>query len=213
MNESYRNEKLTYTDDGRLLDSNGHSVMMEWEDELMKIGAETICRNGGDVLNVGFGMGIIDTYIEEHRPRTHWIIEGHPDVQRKIIEDGWLKKPHVKVIFKPWQEVIYHLPKFDGIYFDTWAEDQMKFDSNIVNMLKPDGVYSFFNNPRGDEYGIHVAMDSFKILNNFCSISTHPMDIPHIDDIQTQRTDGDYYWNPNNKVYWNPICTLRQEYK
>ena len=100
MNESYRNEKLTYTEDGRLFDSNGHSVMMEWEDELMKIGAETICRNGGDVLNVGFGMGIIDTYIEEHRPRTHWIIEGHPDVQRKIIEDGWLKKTHVKVIFK-----------------------------------------------------------------------------------------------------------------
>jgi len=213
MNPTYKNEKLTYTEDGRLLDSGGHAVMMDWEDEIMKQQAESICMNGGDVLNVGFGMGIIDSYIESHRPRTHWIIEGHPDVQRKIIEDGWLKKPHVKVIFKPWQEVLYHLPKFDGIYFDTWAEDQSEFDTHVKNMLKPDGIYTFFNNPRGDELGIHVALDSFKILSQFCDIELKPFEIPNINSIETQRQDGAYYWHPDNKIYWNPICRLQQKFR
>ena len=213
MNQDYLNQRLTYTDDGKLLDQDGHAVMMDWEDKLMEVGAATICQNGGDVLNVGFGMGIIDTYIESHRPRTHWIIEGHPDVQRKIIEDGWLKKPHVKVIFKPWQEVLYYLPKFDGIYFDTWNESQEEFDYAIKDLLKPNGIYSFFNNPRGDEHQLHVAIESFRILNQFMNIETYPVGIPNISSIEEQRTDGDYYWHPENKVYWNPVCKLRQEYK
>jgi protein arginine N-methyltransferase 2 len=213
MNQEYLNHKLTYTEDGKLLDAFGHAVMMDWEDEIMKRQASSICQKGGDILNVGFGMGIIDTYIEEHRPRTHWIIEGHPDVQRKIIEDGWLKKPHVKVIFKPWQEVLYHLPKFDGIYFDTWAEEQKEFDAHVHNILKPDGVYTFFNNPRGDERGIHIADDSFEILKDHFNFELERFEIPHIDSIESQRTDGEYYWHPNNKIYWNPICTIRPEFR
>jgi len=213
MNQEYLNHKLTYTEDGKLLDAFGHAVMMDWEDEIMKRQASSICQKGGDILNVGFGMGIIDTYIEEHRPRTHWIIEGHPDVQRKIIEDGWLKKPHVKVIFKPWQEVLYHLPKFDGIYFDTWAEGQEEFDAHVHNILKPDGVYTFFNNPRGDEKGIHIADNSFEILKDHFNFELERFEIPHIDSIESQRTDGEYYWHPDNKIYWNPICTIRPEFR
>jgi type IV protein arginine methyltransferase len=213
MNQDYLNQRLTYTDDGKLLDADGHAVMMDWEDELMRVGAETICRNGGDILNVGFGMGIIDTYIESHRPRTHWIIEGHPDVQQKIIMDGWLKKPHVKVIFKPWQEVIYNLPKFDGIYFDTWNESQEEFDMMVPQLLKPDGVYSFFNNPRGDEHQLHVAIETFRVLNHYMQFDVHPIPIPHIDSVEEQRTDGNYYWHPENKIYWNVAGTLRKEYR
>jgi protein arginine N-methyltransferase 2 len=213
MNQDYLNQSLTYTKDGRLLDQNGHAVMMDWEDEIMRHQAEGICQNGGDILNVGFGMGIIDTYIEDHRPRTHWIIEGHPDVQRKIIEDGWLKKPHVKVIFKPWQDVLHFLPKFDGVYFDTWGEDQGYFDANVQKILKPDGIYSFFNNPRGDEEGHHMGEPSFSILKHFFNWELKEIKIPHIDPIDTQRTDGGYYWHPNNTTYWNPICTLKQEFR
>ena len=213
MNQRYKQEKLTYTDDGRLLDSGGHAVMMDWEDEIMKQQASSVCMNGGDVLNVGFGMGIIDNYIEGHKPRTHWIIEGHPDVQEKMIKDGWLQKPHVRCIFKPWQEVIYNLPQFDGIYFDTWAEDQSEFDTHVKYMLKPNGIYTFFNNPRGDEMGIHVAPNSFRILTQFCNIELKPFELPIIDSIDDQRQDGAYYWHPDNKTYWNPICRLQQKFK
>ena len=36
----------------------------------MKRHAEIICASGGDVLNVGFGMGIIDGFIGQHKVRS-----------------------------------------------------------------------------------------------------------------------------------------------
>ena len=146
--EEYYNDKLTFTDDGNLLNSKGLPVMMGWERDIMKHDASIICKNGGDILNIGFGLGIIDNYIQSHNPKSHWIIEYHPDVYNKMVEDGWLEKPNVNIIFKPWQEVLGDLPKFDGIYFDTWHEDQFLFDDYVSRILKEGGIYSFFNNPR-----------------------------------------------------------------
>ena len=65
-NKEYHNEKLTYTKQGDLLDSKGLPVMMEWERDIMEHDAGIICKNGGDILNVGFGLGIIDNYIQSH---------------------------------------------------------------------------------------------------------------------------------------------------
>ena len=84
MEKQYEDRNLTYTDDGRLLDENGFAIMMDWEDPIMEKSAEIICQNGGRVLNVGFGMGIIDSYIEEYDIEEHWIIEAHPDVYKKM---------------------------------------------------------------------------------------------------------------------------------
>lgn len=43
--------------------------MMGWETPLMERHAAIICEGGGDVLNVGFGMGIIDGFIQQHKVR------------------------------------------------------------------------------------------------------------------------------------------------
>lgn len=39
----------------------GLQVMMQWEQPLMEIHADLVCQRGGDVLNVGFGLGLVDT--------------------------------------------------------------------------------------------------------------------------------------------------------
>lgn len=36
------------------------AVMMQWERPLMQAHANVICTSKGDVLNIGFGLGIID---------------------------------------------------------------------------------------------------------------------------------------------------------
>ena len=46
----YLKNDVTYTDDGRLLDYKGDSVMMDWEDDIMKDAAALICRDGGKFL-------------------------------------------------------------------------------------------------------------------------------------------------------------------
>lgn len=208
----YSQQKLTYVN-GKLLDERGNAVMMDWEDEIMKHQAATICKNGGDVLNIGFGMGIIDSYIQEYKPSTHWIIESHPDVQKKMIEDGWLKKPNVKVIFKSWQEVINYLPKFDGIYYDTWEENAGPFLRKVKDLLKPEGVFTFFNNPRLDDYNIGICNFSYDILKEFMNYTLESFEISNINPKSHQRTDGDFYWDPNWKTYHNPSFTLKPEFK
>jgi len=58
----YLSQKLHYSDDGtKLLDAEGRGVMMDWELPLMLKHAELLCpREGLDVLNVGFGLGLVD---------------------------------------------------------------------------------------------------------------------------------------------------------
>lgn len=58
------------------------------------------------MLNVGFGLGIIDSAIQAHSPRSHTIIEAHPDVYAHILAQGWDKRPGVRVVFGRWQDVI-----------------------------------------------------------------------------------------------------------
>ena len=42
----------------------------------------------GDVLNIGFGLGLIDGYVQGLKPRSHTIVEAHPDVYKHMIDLG-----------------------------------------------------------------------------------------------------------------------------
>jgi len=141
----YLNNKVYFTKDNRLLTPNAQPVMMGWEDPIMKKSAELICYNKGRILNVGFGLGLIDTYIQSHRVQEHWIIEAHTDVQNKMKKDGWDKKSNVTCLFDKWQNVLDKLPKFDGIYFDTWKESLNPFHKIVPNILKSGGKYTYWS--------------------------------------------------------------------
>ena len=68
----YLQRTLRYNDNNSaLLDDENDAVMMEWERPLMNAHASIITSNsqkGKVVLNVGFGMGIIDTALQELEP-------------------------------------------------------------------------------------------------------------------------------------------------
>lgn len=65
--ERYLRQKVRY-EGGNLLDAQGEAVMMTWEKPLMLAHANLICQNGGDILNVGFGLGLVDEAIQECAP-------------------------------------------------------------------------------------------------------------------------------------------------
>jgi type IV protein arginine methyltransferase len=66
----YLGQSVSYQG-GNLMDANGEAVMMEWEKPLMLAHANLICQSGGDVLNVGFGLGLVDEAIQQCAPRGH----------------------------------------------------------------------------------------------------------------------------------------------
>ena len=79
--------KYTYKDNN-LYDSSGHAIMMDWESDWMKTSADIVCRGGGDILNIGFGLGLVDSFIQKHNPKSHTIIECHSDVLNHMKENG-----------------------------------------------------------------------------------------------------------------------------
>jgi len=210
ISHEYLNQNLTYTDDGRLLAENGDSVMMEWERPIMEVSAELITKKKGKILNVGFGMGIIDSEIQKYDVEEHWIIEAHPDVYKKMFEDGWHLKPNVKILLGDWRWYLQYLPKFDGIYIDTWDEEIHSFHEYIPNILSQDGVYSFFNNPREDEENIHMIKSEYEILNKHFNINFKEIKLEEIDSADRQYVTAGFYWHPSWKTYYCPIITLKQ---
>lgn len=140
--QDYLNSELEFTEDA-ILSPAGFEVMMEWERPIMERSAEIICHNHGDVLNVGFGMAIIDTAIQRCGITSHTIIEAHPQVVRRAEE--WARdKKGVTIIPSTWQDALESLQPFDGIYFDTLLPPITPFLSHAPNILKKYGVLSFF---------------------------------------------------------------------
>ena len=69
------------------LDIAGHEIMQRWETNYMKKLASIVCKNGGKILELGFGMGISAHFIQKYKysqstPKVtkHTIIEAHPEV-------------------------------------------------------------------------------------------------------------------------------------
>ena len=71
---AFKDEILTF-EDTKILNENGDEVMMNWEALIMEKSAEFICHNKGDVLEIGFGMGICSDYIQTQGVNSHTIIE------------------------------------------------------------------------------------------------------------------------------------------
>lgn len=214
-NAAYLRQKLRY-EDGKLMDEDGEAVMMGWEAPLMQLHADVICGpepGARDVMNVGFGLGIIDGMIQEKEPRSHTIIEAHPDVYARMIELGWDKKPGVRIIFGRWQDAIKALPpqSFDGIFWDTYSEyyeDQREFQAELPRLLRPGGVYSFFNGLAPDNMFFHLVYGEIARREFNAAGFSVKYDAVPIDASANEIWEGvaNRYWHL--PVYFLPTCVL-----
>ena len=74
---------LTFDDD-KIVTEEDREVMMSWEAPIMEKSAEYICESKGDVLEIGFGMGICSDYIQAQNVNSHTIVEIHPQIIEKL---------------------------------------------------------------------------------------------------------------------------------
>lgn len=93
-------------------------VMHAWEAPLMKEFARLLTVSRGDVLEIGFGMGLSATYIQEYGAASHTIIEPHPQVIAAA--EDWRAQFSSKIILIDdiWQNRIDRLLRYDAILFD-----------------------------------------------------------------------------------------------
>lgn len=169
-NQAYLKTPLNYSEDQtKLLDADNNAVMMGWEGPLMVEHAKVLCQRPDldeerqanlHILNVGFGLGLIDDAIQSHTPARHTIVEAHPDVYAKMLADGWDQRPGVTILFGRWQDVLERgdFETYDGIFWDTFGEhyrDQKVFHEALPFILNEGGIFSFFNGLGGTNSFFH----------------------------------------------------------
>ena len=145
---NYTDRTLTFESD-KIYYSDGTStfeVMMDWETPLMSASAAYVCEGGGDILEIGFGMGISAGYIHSHSISSHTIIENHPDIIPKAI--AWAnEKSNVTVVTSSWYDIKDSLSTYDGIFYDTFGDQNMNnFSSSLGSLTKVGTRVTWWNN-------------------------------------------------------------------
>ncbi|KAL3817400.1 hypothetical protein ACHAXA_011029 [Cyclostephanos tholiformis] len=198
-----------------LLDDDDDAVMMEWERPIMEAHASVLThggRRGMRVLNVGFGLGIVDAALQAHGPSMHVIIEAHPTVHAKMIADGWDKRDNVRICYGRWQEEMPKLiaegAKFDGIFYDTYGEhftDLEDFHDAMSKVLDvPNGVYSFFNGLAPDNLFFHgVACSCIKAQLSHMGLDAEFAQC----EISSNAAGADETWEGVRRRYWHGRST------
>jgi len=145
---SYLDQTLTFESDKIYYSEGGIElqVMMGWEDPIMSASAAYVCQNGGDILEIGFGMGISAGYIQSHSINSHTICENHPDIIPRA--QAWAQgKSNVTIITGSWYDVKNELSTYDGLFYDTWGDDNMdQFSSSLSSLMKTGGIATWWNN-------------------------------------------------------------------
>ncbi|XP_051139392.1 protein arginine N-methyltransferase 2 [Andrographis paniculata] len=208
-NDCYLEDRVTFSED-KVMDMESKAVMMAWERPLMEAHAKAICSGGGHILNIGFGMGLVDTAIQQYTPASHTIIEAHPEVYDRMVRTGWAEKKNVKIVFGRWQDVLPQLDSYDGIFFDTYGEyyeDMREFHQHLPQLLKPGGIYSFFNGLCGSNPFFHVVYCQLVALElQNLDYSTTFIPLPVKDCL------GEEIWEGVKHKYWQldtynlPVC-------
>nr|ODN87047.1 arginine N-methyltransferase 2 [Cryptococcus depauperatus CBS 7841] len=233
--------KLTWDsgNDGRerVLDEDGNGVMMGWEEPLMAEHVRLLTKDhpkaqlgkaGMSVLNVGFGLGIIDRLFQacEPKPSHHTIIEAHPQVLGYIRQKGFHLLPNVRILEGRWQdwlldgeklgEVLSGTPDgtgFDAIFVDTFAEgyeDLKTFFEILPDILDAEnGRFSFWNGLGATNPTIYAVSSSLADL--------HLQDIgleTEWHDVLIPESQREEVWKGVRRKYWDllgyklPICKM-----
>lgn len=181
---SYKDKTLVFEEDKIYFEENElvFEVMMNWEDSIMKASADYVCENGGDILEVGFGMGISAGHIQANNINSHTIIENHPQIIEKA--KAWAEdKPNVTIVEGDWYDIKDSLSAYDGVFYDTFGEnDWSKFAQELPSLTKSGAKVTWWN-------------------NNPSATTIHNIDSVVYEEIEVIPTENSYF---NSNIYYLP---------
>ena len=146
--------------DGQLL-IDAQQVMQDWEAPLMQALARAAAGARGDVAEIGFGLGLSAGFVQALKPRSHTVVEWHPDVLNAL--QRWREQRHdadIRIAACRWQDWDAPEAGFDGVLFDTYPTTEEEYDAEVAlaptfaasffptarRLLRPGGVFTYYTN-------------------------------------------------------------------
>ena len=139
----------------------GQQVMQDWEAPLMEAMAKVVTESHGDVLELGFGMGISATYIQKFGVKSYTIVEYNDEVVKRF--EKWKSQypgRDIRLIHGRWHDVIDRLGTYDGVFFDTVPTYEEEYLREVIDnvvmaedffpvaakCLRKGGVFTWYTN-------------------------------------------------------------------
>jgi protein arginine N-methyltransferase 2 len=208
-------------EDGKLLDEDNNGVMMAWETSIMETSVAALLPPGEDtgkrILNIGFGMGIVDSIFAKTKPSVHHIIEAHPSVLAKLQEPNhefgskWESSGPSEGAYKihagKWQQVLPTLLEsgqtYDAIYFDTFGEDysalKLFFSEFVPGLLDENGRFGFFNGLGADRrvcYDVYTRVVELDLSDAGLEVEWEDVEVGQLGG------EGEGEWEGVRRRYW-----------
>ena len=162
---SFYDTKIVVEDSGS--DYNNMEVMMSWEDSMMSSSAAYVTQNNGDILEIGFGMGISADYIQSHSISSHTIIENHPQVIERL--ETWASgKSNVTIVSQSIEDCVDNLGTYDGIFWDAFGDSNFYsvMSGSLDDLKKNSGTkLTFFHGPHNDSQLYHWTNVQYETIN------------------------------------------------
>tara|TARA_Y100000592_G_scaffold5900_2_gene8504 strand:+ start:6447 stop:6998 length:552 start_codon:yes stop_codon:yes gene_type:complete len=161
---AFKDNTLEFSDTQIFDVQSGLEVMMFWEAPIMQKAAQYISHNNGDVLEIGFGMGICADYIQEQGVNSHTIIEIHPQILEKL--NDWASgKSNVTIIEGDWANLSL-TDTYDGIFLDTFGDDNLdSFKTFALERIKSGGKVTYWNNESAENNKYAFDSISYEQIN------------------------------------------------
>jgi len=164
--EKWSDASAIYNDQQLLI--NNEPIMERWETPYMASLAKVATSNNGIVLEVGFGMAISATFVQNYPIDKHIIIEGNQTVFERLKKFAKTAEIPVEPMFGLWQDVASSIPdnSLDGILFDTYpfTEEDLKitfavpFFAEAYRLLKTGGIFTYFSCEVNDYSPEHLKL-------------------------------------------------------
>lgn len=144
----------------------GWQVMQSWELPLVRVMAQEVTARGGDILEIGFGMGLTAREIIRCGCRTYTVIEAHPAIADMARQWSSQQNLPVTVVEGFWQDRVTSLQaQYDGILFDTFPLSKSERHRNhyafipvAPSLLRQNGVLTYYSDETVDYRTSHLRL-------------------------------------------------------